>query len=49
MIESNINFGNQTFNPCKDNKQDLKYGISITDECISLAQTDEILNLLNKN
>ena len=49
MIESNINFWNQSFNPCKDNKQNLKYGVSITDECVSLDQTDEILKILNEN
>lgn len=47
MIESNINFWNQSFIPGKDNKAKLKYGISITDECIDIKQTDEILSLLN--
>lgn len=47
MIESNINFGNQKFDPCKDDKNNLKYGVSITDECVSLQQTDKILEKLN--
>jgi len=49
MIESNINFWNQSFNPCKDKKEDLKYGISITDECISLAQTEQLLDKISKS
>ena len=47
MIESNINFWNQPFNPCKDKKENLKYGVSITDECVSLTQTEEILEILD--
>ena len=38
MIESNINEGNQKM----DNKN-LKYGVSITDPCINLEDTDRIL------
>ena len=40
MIESNINFGNQKLN--KDS-QKLKYGISITDECIDWDTTEKCL------
>jgi 3-deoxy-7-phosphoheptulonate synthase len=40
MIESNINEGNQ---PLCENKSDLKYGVSITDECIGWEQTEELL------
>lgn len=39
MLESNIHEGKQ---PLTDSNQ-LKYGISITDGCISLAQTEELL------
>ena len=47
MIESNIYFWNQKFDPCKDDKNKLKYGVSITDECISLEQTKELLEKIN--
>tara|TARA_A100001015_G_scaffold104135_1_gene115552 strand:+ start:63 stop:1103 length:1041 start_codon:yes stop_codon:yes gene_type:complete len=44
MIESNLFEGNQ---PLKD-KKDLKYGISVTDECISWETTETVLeNLYN--
>ncbi len=49
MIESNINYWNQSFIPGKDSLNNLKYWISITDECISLEQTDKMLYLLNKS
>ena len=39
MIESNIKEGNQKLS----NKQDLKVGISITDACIGLDETEDIL------
>lgn len=48
MIESNINEGNQSFKPWLDNVKILEYWISITDACISLEETDKILNILNK-
>jgi 3-deoxy-7-phosphoheptulonate synthase len=48
MIESNINESNQSFTPWIDNPNDLKEWISITDACISLDETDKILNILNK-
>lgn len=48
MIESNINEGNQSFTPWIDNPDNLKYWISITDACISMEDTDEKLNTLNK-
>lgn len=38
MIESNINEGNQ-----KMDNENLKYGVSITDPCINLEDTDRIL------
>ena len=41
MIESNINKGSQNLNyVCKDN---LKYGVSITDSCIDIEETNEII------
>ncbi|MFH1054370.1 MAG: 3-deoxy-7-phosphoheptulonate synthase [Candidatus Woesearchaeota archaeon] len=39
MLESNLCFGSQTFD-----LSGLKYGVSITDGCIDIAQTGEILN-----
>jgi 3-deoxy-7-phosphoheptulonate synthase len=39
MIESNINEGNQKLK----SKEDLKYGVSITDECINLVDTRMLL------
>jgi 3-deoxy-7-phosphoheptulonate synthase len=47
MIESNIHFWNQKFDPCRDDKNKLEYGVSITDECISLEQTKELLEKIN--
>ena len=43
MIESNINEGNQRFPQPKD---DLKYGVSITDSCISWETTVKTLETL---
>lgn len=40
MIESNINEGSQSVS------NNLKYGVSITDGCINIKQTEEILDLL---
>jgi 3-deoxy-7-phosphoheptulonate synthase len=48
MIESNINFWNQKFDPCEDDKNLLKYGVSITDECVNLQQTKEMLDYIEK-
>lgn len=39
MIESNINWGNQKL----VKKEDLKYGVSITDACVDWAKTEEML------
>ena len=41
MIESNINQGKQYLN-CS-NKNNLKYGVSITDSCINIETTEEII------
>jgi len=38
MLESNINFGNQP-----DNSGELRYGVSITDACMSWEMTEELL------
>jgi len=40
MLESNLHEGNQKFNGCHS---DLKYGVSITDECISWEATEQLL------
>ncbi len=40
MLESNINEGNQ---PIPPDIKDLKYGVSITDKCISWQETEEII------
>ena len=40
MIESNINEGNQKLT---DDTNNLKYGVSITDACISIEETQELL------
>lgn len=41
MIESNLFEGNQKFTPSK--KEDLKYGVSITDACIDWNETEHVL------
>ena len=46
MIESNINEGNQKVPP--EGPAALKYGVSITDACISLEQTIPLLDNLRK-
>ena len=45
MLESNINEGNQKLIDSKS----LLYGVSITDACINLVTTDEILNILSNS
>ena len=42
MLESNINEGNQKL----ENSQNLKYGVSITDSCISFDETIILINEL---
>lgn len=39
MLESNINEGNQKLNDGRN----LKYGVSITDTCIDLDKTKELI------
>jgi 3-deoxy-7-phosphoheptulonate synthase len=43
MIESNINFGGQNI---PDNLDDLEYGVSVTDACISWETTEETLRTM---
>ena len=45
MLESNIDSGNQKLG---DNALDLKYGVSITDECIDWPTTDELLSSMSE-
>ena len=44
MIESNLHEGNQKIT---DNIDDLEYGVSITDSCISWEETEKMLNDLH--
>ena len=44
MIESNINEDNQNIN-----NKPLKYGVSVTDKCININDTDNIFKLLNNS
>ena len=44
MLESNLKEGKQNINDIP-----LKYGVSITDSCISLKKTEELLDLLNEH
>lgn len=45
MLESNLHEGNQKFS---GDFSALKYGVSITDECISWETTEELLTLANR-
>ena len=45
MLESNLFEGNQKIS---DDPADLKYGVSITDECISWRETEELLSTVWK-
>eukprot|EP01065_Artemidia_motanka_P028909 TRINITY_DN3467_c0_g1_i1.p1 TRINITY_DN3467_c0_g1~~TRINITY_DN3467_c0_g1_i1.p1 ORF type:complete len:388 (+),score=125.87 TRINITY_DN3467_c0_g1_i1:61-1224(+) len=46
MIESFINEGNQKLDPGKTDPKGLKYGVSVTDACVSWATTDKMLREL---
>ena len=46
MIESNINEGNQKLSPGVTDLASLKYGVSVTDACINIATTREVLKTL---
>tara|TARA_B110000046_G_scaffold185564_1_gene227736 strand:+ start:289 stop:1356 length:1068 start_codon:yes stop_codon:yes gene_type:complete len=43
MIESNLEEGKQTYDCLSGNKGEIKYGTSITDSCIGLAETSAII------
>lgn len=43
MIESNINEGKQSYNYLCDDPQILKKGVSITDSCIGIEETNKII------
>ena len=45
MLESNLNEGKQNLNK----KGDLKYGVSITDSCLSFQQTEQIIEKVIRN
>jgi len=47
MLESNLEEWNQKFNPLTDDKNKLTCWVSITDACIDLDETEDILKLLN--
>ncbi len=44
MLESNHNEGNQKFPKNSDEIKNLKYGVSITDSCISWEQTKKVIS-----
>ena len=46
MIESNIHEGSQKLVPGK--KEDLKFGVSITDACIGWNETEEVIKQIAK-
>mmetsp|Transcript_9846 Transcript_9846/g.16241 ORF Transcript_9846/g.16241 Transcript_9846/m.16241 type:complete len:97 (+) Transcript_9846:1-291(+) len=48
MIESNIGEGNQKMDIGVTDPASLKYGVSITDACIDMASTREVLEGLAK-
>jgi 3-deoxy-7-phosphoheptulonate synthase len=45
MLESNLHEGNQ---PVPEDLSQLKYGVSVTDACISWEQTEELLLGMNE-
>ncbi len=48
MLESNLEFGKQKFTPGETKPSDLKYGISITDECLGWIETEHLLIDINE-
>lgn len=46
MLESNINEGNQSI-PL--DLETLRYGVSVTDQCINIDETAELLDLINRS
>ena len=45
MLESNLEEGNQ---PCSSDPEKLRYGVSVTDECISWETTERLLRYTHK-
>jgi 3-deoxy-7-phosphoheptulonate synthase len=43
MIESNINEGKQSYDYLSDDPKILKFGVSITDSCIGMGETENII------
>ena len=43
MLESHINEGAQKLSPGTTDPATLKYGVSVTDACIHLADTEKVL------
>ena len=41
MLESHLNPGNQKIS---SNPNDLKYGVSVTDECVGWEETEDLIN-----
>lgn len=48
MVESNLKSGSEKFNPLEDNVNNLQYWVSITDSCIDIFDTKELLYSFNK-
>lgn len=46
MLESNLNEGNQKIG---DDLSKLKYGVSVTDQCINIKETEELLDLVYRS
>ena len=49
MLESYIHEGNQKLSPGKTRKEDLTYGVSVTDACINLEDTAKVLQQLSQS
>jgi 3-deoxy-7-phosphoheptulonate synthase len=45
MLESNLFSGKQKI---LDNKDDMKYGVSVTDGCIDWKETEKVIKTLEK-
>ena len=48
MVESHLTGGAQKFTPGKDDPQNLEYGKSITDACIGLPESLDVLETLSQ-
>ena len=49
MLESNLNEGNQPFPKTTDGLKDLKYGVSLTDECSGWEKTEALIRLAHES